>query len=122
MSARAFLKAQDEGAAAVELALTAPVFIALIFGALQGATMLWTQLGLQQATERAARCAAINATLCGTAELVQAYAATQALSANLPASNFTLTSATCGAVVSGEANVKFVTLNVTLSARSCFPK
>lgn len=112
----------EKGQAAIELAFTAPIFFALFFGALQCGLMLWTQLGLQHAAERAARCAAINPTLCGSLSLVQTYAASQALSVNLNASAFTLTSETCGIAVTGATIVKFVTYNVSLSAKSCFPK
>lgn len=112
----------ERGGLAVEFALTAPVFFALLFGALQGALMLWTQLGLQHAVERAARCAAVNTTLCGTSVQVQTYAVTQGLATNLPSSAFTLTNETCGKAVTGTASARFVTLTVNLSARSCFPK
>ncbi len=117
MQARSF-RADERANAAIEFALTAPAFLALLFGAFQGALMLWTQLGLQHAAERAARCAAINTTLCGTSAQVQAYALTQGLANSLPASAFTLVSSGC---VSATANVRFVISTVSLSAQSCFP-
>jgi Flp pilus assembly protein TadG len=52
------------GAAAVEFALTAPVFFAIVFGLIDSGLLLWTQLGLQHATELAARCASVNKTIC----------------------------------------------------------
>ena len=118
MMAPSGFRRDERGSAAIEFGLTAPAFLALLFGALQGALMLWTQLGLQHAVERAARCAAINASLCGTSAQVQAYAVTQGLANALPTSAFTLVSTGC---VSGTANVRFVISTVSLSARSCFP-
>src|SRR5947207_15100053 len=38
------------GATAVEFALTAPVFFAIVFGLIDAGLMLWMQLGLQHAT------------------------------------------------------------------------
>jgi Flp pilus assembly protein TadG len=117
-----FLSTDDRGSSAVEFALTAPAFLALLFGALQGGLMLWTQLGLQQAVERAARCAAVNATLCGTSDLVKSYAVTQGLASGVTTGSFTLTTETCGKAVTATQSVRFVTATVSLSARSCFPK
>ena len=85
--------------------------------------MLWTQLGLQHAVERAARCAAVNATLCGTPDLVQAYAVTQGLASSVAAGAYTVTDDnTCGKAVTATKSVRFLTATVSLSARSCFPK
>lgn len=112
----------DGGATAVEFAFAAPAFFALLLGALQGALMFWTQLGLEHAVERAARCAAINSTICGTQAQVQAYALTQDLAKTLSASVFTLTSEACGQAVTATTSVSFVTSTVNLSARACFPK
>ena len=83
--------------------------------------MLWTQIGLQHATERAARCAAIDASLCGSADLVKAYAVTQALAAKIPDSSFTLSNASCGRLITGTTTVKIFSTNFTLNASSCFP-
>jgi Flp pilus assembly protein TadG len=117
-----FFRTDIRGNSAVEFALTAPAFLALLFGAIQGGLMLWTQLGLQHAVERAARCAAVNATLCGTSDLVQAYAVTQGLASSVAAGAYTLTNETCGKAVTATKSVRFVTSTVSLSARSCFPK
>jgi Flp pilus assembly protein TadG len=116
------LRRDERGSSAVEFALTAPAFLALLFGALQGALMLWTQLGLQHAVERAARCAAVNTALCGTSDQVQAYAVTQGLANGLASGAFTLTTESCGKAVSATTSVRFVTASVSLYARSCFPK
>jgi Flp pilus assembly protein TadG len=112
----------SEGTTAVELALTAPVFFALLFGVVQGGVMLWTQFALEHASERAARCASINKALCGTPTLAQAYAASQSFGRGLPASAFAPTIQACGSQVSGTYPVQFLTFIVSLNARSCFPR
>jgi Flp pilus assembly protein TadG len=117
-----FFPTDDRGNSAVEFALTAPAFLALLFGAFQGGLMLWTQLGLQHAVERAARCAAVNATLCGTSDLVKAYAVTQGLASSVASGSYTLTTETCGKAVTATQSVRFVTATVSLTAKSCFPK
>lgn len=110
------------GATAVEFALVAPLFIALLFGILQGGLLLWTQLALQQATERAARCASTNTSLCGSPSQTQAFAASQTLGRSLPASSFTVTTQPCGSLVSGGHVASLFTLAIALKAQSCFPK
>ena len=65
MIVRRFLK-HGGGASAVEFGLTAPVFFAALLGALELGVLFWTNLGLQHATERAARCASVNKTICGS--------------------------------------------------------
>ncbi|MDP1590608.1 MAG: TadE/TadG family type IV pilus assembly protein [Prosthecobacter sp.] len=110
------------GATAVEFAVLGPVFLTLIYGVLQGGLMLWTQLALQQATERAARCASINTSVCGTSTQTQEFAATQTLGRNLPSDSFTVTTQPCGSFVSGAYATELLTYTIGLKAQSCFPK
>jgi Flp pilus assembly protein TadG len=110
------------GATAVELAMVAPIFLALLFGVIQGGIMLWTQFALEHASEQAARCASINRTLCGTTTQVQAFAASQSFGRGIPSSAFMPSVQTCGSQVNGTYPVSFWSASVTLSAQSCFPK
>ena len=110
------------GATAVEFAVLGPVFVALLYGVLQGGLMLWTQLALQQATERAARCASTNTSVCGTPTQTQAFAATQTLGRDVPSGSFTVTTQPCGSFVSGAYATEFLTYTIGLRAQSCFPK
>lgn len=117
---------EERGASAVEFALTAPVFFALLFGIIEGGLVMWTQLGLQHGAEMAARCASINTTICGTVSAIQNYAAQQAFGVGLPASSFIVTTPACGFQVSASHRYQFMTSyfgtpSVTLSAQSCFP-
>jgi Flp pilus assembly protein TadG len=115
-----------EGVTAVEFAITAPVFLMVIFGILELGALLWTQLGLQHGTEMAARCARVNKTLCGTPNDIQVYAAQQAYGLPVAPAVFTSSTAACGKQVSANYTYTFVSSyfgspSLTLTAQSCFP-
>lgn len=117
----------ESGTTAVEFALTAPIFFALIAGIVEVGIVLWTQLALQQGAEAAARCASVNKTLCGTTSQIQSYAVAQSYGLSPPASTFTVSTPSCGNQVAASYtyNVLFGYLGIKsldLSARSCFPK
>src|SRR5215831_13574104 len=79
----------SRGATAVEFGLLAPAFFAAVVGTFQVGALLWTQVGLQHATEMAARCASLDSrysTKCNSATATQNYAATQALGLHVPSS------------------------------------
>jgi len=121
------LIADASGATAVEFGLTAPVFFALVFGLIDGGLLLWTQLGLQHATEMAARCASINKNLCAGTTAVQNYASTQALGLAMTPSVFTFTQPACGSQVTASFDFGVIggyygTPVITINARACFPK
>jgi Flp pilus assembly protein TadG len=115
-----------QGATAVEFALTLPVFAALIFGVIQVGLLLWTQLGIQNGVEAAARCASVNTTICPDAGSIQNYAAQHALGLGLPASTFSVVTQACGNQVSANYTMalftnSFPSASLTLTAQSCFP-
>ena len=123
---RRFLR-DHAGATAVEFGLTAPVFFALLFGLIDGGLLLWTQLGLQHATEMAARCASINKNLCADAAAVKTYASTQALGLAMAPSVFAVTQPACGSQVTASFGFGLVggyygTPVLTVNASACFPK
>ena len=110
----------------MELALTMPLFAALLVGCVQLGLALWTQFGLEYGSDAAARCASVDATTCGTSDQIAAYAANHAFGLSLPASTFSFSAAGCGNQVFASYRYSFYTLffgtpNVTLTARSCFP-
>jgi Flp pilus assembly protein TadG len=114
------------GVTAVEFAITAPVFFAIIFGMFEVGLLLWTQLGLQHGVEAAARCASVNATLCSDAASIRNYAAGQAFGLNPDPSTFTVSNAACGNQVSASYTFVFVTAyfpapTLAVSAQACFP-
>jgi Flp pilus assembly protein TadG len=123
---RRFLR-DRAGATAVEFGLTAPVFFALLFGLIDGGLLLWTQLGLQHATEMAARCASINKNLCADAASVKTYASTQALGLAMAPSVFAVAQPACGSQVTASFDFGLVggyygTPVITVNASACFPK
>jgi Flp pilus assembly protein TadG len=116
----------QSGSTAVEFGLTAPIFIALLFGIIQCALALWTQYGLQYGAEAAARCASVNTTTCSSASSTASYAASHALGLTVPASTFTASAPSCGNLVKASYVYTFMTPffrtpKVTLKAQSCFP-
>ncbi|MBI3677964.1 MAG: pilus assembly protein [Proteobacteria bacterium] len=117
----------SSGATAVEFALTAPAFFALVAGIIEVGIVLWSQLSLQQGVEAAARCASVNKTLCGTTSEIQSYAAAQSYGLTPATSTFTVSTPSCGNQVSASYTYTFLfgyfdLPNITLTARSCFPK
>jgi Flp pilus assembly protein TadG len=116
----------DRGTTVVEFALTAPLFLALLFGVTEAGIALWTQFGLQYGVEAAARCATVKPATCGTSSQIASYAATNALGLSVPASAFTASTAACGNQVQASYAYTFFVPGVhlpavTLSAESCFP-
>jgi len=121
------IRRDERGASAVEFAMTAPVFFALLFGIIDGGLLLWTQLGLQHGAEMAARCAGIykSTTTCGSTS-IQTYAAQQAYGLNPPPSTFTVSTTACGTRVSASYTFNFITSyfempSLAISAQACFP-
>jgi Flp pilus assembly protein TadG len=115
------------GSTAIEFSLTAPVFLAIVFGLIDFGLLLWTQLGLQHATELAARCASVNKTICADATAVKAYASTQVFGMTVPTSVFTVSQLACGNKITARYDFGLIggfygTPLVTLNAEACFPK
>ena len=114
------------GAAALEFALVAMPFLMLVFAIVEFSRVAWTQSALQFAVERAARCAAVNASACGTQEQVRAYAASQMLAPSALAADFSHAAAACGHEVSATKTISLFLMgegspSLTLTARSCRP-
>jgi Flp pilus assembly protein TadG len=113
---------------AVEFALVAPAFFAIIFGIEEIARLCWTRMALQHAVELAARCAVINQTNCGKTSQITAYAASQALGVTVPSADFAVpTAANCsgkevqGTYIFTSLVPQLVPVNVTLQVQSCYP-
>ena len=56
------ITATEDGATAVEFALVAPMFLMLVFGAIEFGRVLWTEQALQETALAGARCMAIAQT------------------------------------------------------------
>jgi Flp pilus assembly protein TadG len=121
----ALLRARD-GASAVETAILLPTFLLFVFGVCEFGRALWTQTALQYAVEAGARCRALNIPGCTTNSSTQTYAAGQAFALQIPSSEFTVSSPSCGTQVSVSHAFdpivpQLVPVSVTLTAKSCHP-
>ena len=124
MKLRRLLK-DIRGAAALEFGLTAPVFVMVIMGVVQGGIILWTQLGLQQGVEMGARCASVDSVLCSTTSAIQNYSAQKTYGVNPSPSTFTVKTEACGIQVSADYPLPILSSYfdvATLHAESCFPQ
>jgi Flp pilus assembly pilin Flp len=121
------IRRDEAGVSAIEFALTLPVFLLILVGIIEGALLMWTELGLQNGVEKAARCASVNdETICVSESDIQVYAAQSTYGLNPPPSVFSVASKSCGNEVS--ANLEFKSVfevfgapSITLKAQSCFP-
>ena len=119
----------EDGAAAVEFALTSPLYFLLLFGLFQVSIWLWSDFSLQRAVDVASRCAAVTPTTCGTTSQIQAYAASNAIGLPVSSSTFTAIHNSCGAgsaQVSAKYTVPSLTSalglpSITVNVSACYP-
>ncbi len=117
----------QDGATALEFALLAPAFIAMVLGIVGLGMLFWTQVGLQHGVEMAARCASINTTQCpsGNSTAITTYAAQQTLGLGVPASTFVYSTSYCGNQVAAAYVFQFPALlnlsPLTVTAQACVP-
>lgn len=122
---------QERGASATEFALVAPAVAALVFAIFHLCFLVYAGAGLHWAVEQAARCAAIsqkNTSLsCQHPSNAQSYALSLYRGPNigLTSSSFTAAAGSNCRSVSGSGTYAirtgFKTLDVPISAQSCFP-
>ena len=126
---RAFARDRS-GIAAIEFALLAPAFLMLLIGTITMAMLFFTISSLNFATEAAARCASVMATVCRDAASTNAFAAANYFgSSQVP--TFACTgrvcggSAPCGNRVTGlvtvTLDVGIASYSTPLSAYACYP-
>jgi len=119
----------QQGTTAVEFAIVAPVFIALVIGAIALCICLFLVGSLHYAVEEGARCASVK-TACADASgnpdaiATVAYAQSHYFGPAV-APTFSYAVKTCGnsvsASISYSLNVGFRTFVVPISASACFP-
>jgi Flp pilus assembly pilin Flp len=66
------------GAAALEFALVAPIFLALVIGTVETARWAWGAAATRDLAARAARCISVTPELCGTIAATQLHLAQSA--------------------------------------------
>jgi Flp pilus assembly pilin Flp len=122
------LRLDQQGTTAVEFAIVAPVFIALLVGTLSLCVGLFLIGSLHYAVEEGARCASVK-TACQVsgnpdATAIVAYTQSQYFGPNV-SPTFTYAAAACGnsvsASISYSMNVGFRTFTIPISATACFP-
>ena len=123
----------QSGVAAVEFAITSPVYFLALFGLAQAGLWLWADFSLQRAADAASRWAAIQCgpklTACPTSSQLQSYAVTNIVGLAVPSSAFSLSTSdpSCGgALVSAAYGVPTFTSGLGLSdisvhASACYP-
>ena len=114
----------DRGAAALEFAVLAPVFILLAVGTLGLCLCLLLVGSLHYAVEEGARCASVKTSVCSNASSIISY--TQAHYFGPAASpNITYAAAACGnsvsATVSYVIDLGLTKVTVPISTSACFP-
>jgi len=118
------LRLNDQGTTAVEFAIVAPVFVALLVGTLALCVGLFLIGSLHYAVEEGARCASVKTTICSNAATTVAYTQNHYFGPNV-SPTFTYAAAGCGNSVSASINysmnVGFRTFVVPISATACFP-
>ena len=110
----------NRGAAAVEFALISLPVIAFIFGIIQVTWMVWANNLLNIAADTAARCGAVGSTTppCNGGDMITT--ANQVF-APLTGASFSANTCTSGVGLIGTYSVTMVFLDVTLTAKSCYP-
>jgi Flp pilus assembly protein TadG len=118
------LRLDQQGTTAVEFALVAPVFIALLVGTLSLCVGLFLIGSLHYAVEEGARCASVKTTICADSATTVAYAQSHYFGPAM-SPTFTYAAAPCGnsvsASISYSMNVGFRSFTLPFSATACFP-
>ncbi|OJU09590.1 MAG: hypothetical protein BGN86_13495 [Caulobacterales bacterium 68-7] len=119
-----FARASDGGTAA-EFALVLPIMILLTFGGMGASWMMYANTSVHYATEDAARCFAVNTTVCTNAAAVQTYGVGKYRGPTLASLTFTASTQACGRQVVGTGTYTLRTglrtISVPISATSCYP-
>jgi Flp pilus assembly protein TadG len=115
------------GATMIEFAMTAPLFMLLLFGIIQVSLALWTQFGIAHGAAMASRCLSLTPSTCSSNDATQTYALGESYGLTIPKSTFTVSTPVCGNQVRASYVYTFMTMafgtpSVTLTAQSCYPK
>ena len=112
------------GASAVEFAIVLPVFILLVLGSISAALLTFSVSSLNYAVEDAARCAAVNKTLCSNAGTTVKYARKRYAGPPITAV-FAYSTAGCGNTVTATGTFSLDIVpelsQIPLKASACHP-
>src|SRR5271157_3201098 len=113
----------NQGATAVEFALVMPAFLALVLGGLSVCVLLYSNVSLQDAVERGARCFSVDAGTCSSASAAETYA--QGFYNGVGVPTFAASTPVCGHQVVATVTLQIVAvlanLSIPLTASACFP-
>ncbi len=126
LAVTALRKIGSRGTVALEFALVLPALLLMVLGLMDVSRLIWTQTTLDRAVEAAARCAAIEPSLCGTTSAIQTYAVGQALGLLVTTAAFSVATVSCGKQVKATMPFTFIipwiaTSAITLDATACYP-
>ncbi len=120
---RKFLN-ETKGTTLLEFAIVGPVFLMLIIGMFYTCLMLFEVGSMQYAVQQAARCASVQTTVCPDAASTVSAAQSAYVGPSFTPT-FISSTASCGHRVTAAATFSYdfvvTTMNVPLSAASCFP-
>ena len=118
------LWADRGGASAVEFAIILPVFMLLVLGSISAALLTFSVSSLNYAVEDAARCAAVNKTLCANAGTTMKYARNRYAGPPITPV-FTYSTAGCGNTVTATGTFSLDIVpelsKIPLKASACHP-
>jgi Flp pilus assembly protein TadG len=118
------MRRDQRGTTAVEFAIVAPVFIAMLLGTIALCIALFLIGSLHYAVEEGARCRSVKTTICTDGPTTVAYAQNHYFGPAV-SPTFTYAAAACGnsvnASINYSMNVGFRTFVVPISATACFP-
>ena len=113
-----------EGTTTIEFALVLGPLLLLLMGIVKVGDVVWIQNVLNYSVEEAARCGAVNPTVCATPGQIQSYAASAAGSGI--SATYVASSQSCGSDVTASytaaVSAPFLTFSIPLSAHACYPK
>jgi len=122
---RSFL-ACCRGATAVEFAIVAPLFLAMMVGVFELSRAMWIKASMQFAVEEAARFALVNTS--STSSDLESYVQTKLTDSGVGTAGMTFTVTADGSVADIQVSYDFVTLtsllpfpSLTLTAKSRVP-
>jgi Flp pilus assembly protein TadG len=111
-----------DGAVAVEFTVMLFPMLLLVLGTFDTGFALLTETRITFAVEAAAKCGAVNTTLCGSPTETAAYGASVAGVPGLSDSGFIVTRAACGINVTASYPYAGIVLpGTTLTAGACYP-
>ena len=126
-------RSDRRGSVAIEYALLLPALLLFVLGIMDAGRLLWTYTTLHRSVAAAARCGAVDPTICGTTAQIKNFGAASAYGLTINSSAYTVTTPACGTRVQATFTFVFIipwlspispygeSNSMPLSAAACFP-